>query len=231
MPRLFHPRTLAASVWLGVLAISGAQSTAPRAEAVRPGQAPFPANSYFPPQDRSEAVDPDKKLGVGDELTYEIAEDREGGFPRVVTAAGDIDVPPVGRIRVVGRTTVEAAAEIKRLLERDYYHKATVKLSIDRVSRTVVKAGEFTLSGEVRGVGPIVLVAGERLTVSQAILKGGGFGPFANQRKVQVTRSQSGVKNQFYVDVKDILEKGNTDKDVAVQDGDRIFVPRNILNF
>ena len=79
-------------------------------------------------------------------------------------------------------------------------------------------------------MGQLDLEAGARLTVSQAILKSGGFGAFANQRKVQVTRSEGGVTKQFYVDVKEILEKGRPEKDVLVQDGDRINVSRNIIN-
>jgi protein involved in polysaccharide export with SLBB domain len=89
----------------------------------------------------------------------------------------------------------------------------------------------ITISGEVRAVGPLDLVSGDRLTVSQAILKAGGFGPFANQRKVQVTRSEGGATKQFYVDVKEVLERGALDKEVVVQDGDRINVSRNIINF
>jgi protein involved in polysaccharide export with SLBB domain len=177
-----------------------------------------------------ESVDPDAKLGPGDELTIEIEQDREGGFPRLVSATGEIDVPPYGRVKIAGKTTAEAAAEIKHLLEKDYYFTATVKLSLDRRSRQLVKAGTVTISGEVRAVGPLDLEAGARLTVSQAILKAGGFGAFANQRKVQVTRSEGGVTKQFFVDVKEILEKGRLEKDVQVQDGDRINVSRNIIN-
>ena len=205
------------------------QGAVPRGEPVRsPGAVAPPA--YFP-QDRMEVVDPDKRLAAGDEITVEIEQDREGGFPKVVSATGEIDVQPVGRVKVAGKTTFEAQADIKRLLEKDYYYTATVRVSIDRRSRTVVKAGQITLSGEVRGVGPMDLMEGEKLTVSQAILKAGGFGAFANQRKVQVTRSEAGGTRQFYVDVKEILDKGAVGKDVAVQDGDRINVPRALIKF
>src|SRR5581483_11090361 len=49
------------------------------------------------PQERMSIVDPDKKLSAGDQVTVEIVEDREGGLPRVVTATGELDVPPLGR--------------------------------------------------------------------------------------------------------------------------------------
>lgn len=173
-----------------------------------------------------ESVDPDAKLGPGDELTLEIEQDREGGFPKIVSATGEIDVPPYGRVKVAGKTTAEAAADIKRLLEKDYYYTATVKLSLDRRSRAIVKAGTVTMSGEIRAVGPLDLEAGAKLTVSQAVLKAGGFLPFANPRRVQVTRSEGGVSKTFTIDVKQIIEKGAVDRDVPVMDGDRIFVPR-----
>lgn len=207
------------------------QSTAPRAEAVRPSYPVYPQTGGFPSAERMESVDPDAKLGPGDELTIEIEQDREGGFPRLVSATGEIDVPPFGRVKVAGKTTAEAAAEIKRLLERDYYYTATVRLSLDRRPRTAVKAGTVTISGEVRGVGSVDLEAGVRLTVSQAILKSGGFGPFANKKKVQVTRTEGGMSKQFYVDVNEILEKGRVEKDVELRDGDRINVSRAAIIF
>jgi len=209
-----------------------AQSAAPRGEAMRPGNQGAAAGSYFLPAERMESVDPDAKLGPGDFLTVVIEEDREPGIPKVVSATGEIDVSPLkGRVKVAGRTTAEAAAEIKRLLEKDYYYSASVKLSLDRRSATAVKAGTITLSGEIRMVGPLDLASGDRLTVSQAVLKAGGFSPFANQRKVQVTRTEGGVSKQFYVDVKEVLDRGAVAKDVYVQDGDRINVARNLINF
>src|SRR3954452_13550027 len=58
----------------------------------------------YPPQDRMSVLDPDKKLCAGDQVTLEIVEDRDGGLARVVTATGELDVPPLGRVRVAGKT-------------------------------------------------------------------------------------------------------------------------------
>jgi protein involved in polysaccharide export with SLBB domain len=170
-----------------------------------------------------EAVDPDKKLSPGDQVTYEIVEDKDGGIPRVVSATGELDVPPLGRVNVSGKTTREAEHDLKRRLEADYYYQATVKLSIDRVSPTIVKSGTILLSGEVRTVGALEMVAGVPLKLSEAILSAGGFGPWADDRKVQVTR-RDGRKQ--IVDVKDIIKNGNLAKDITLQDGDRVYVPQ-----
>jgi protein involved in polysaccharide export with SLBB domain len=231
MPRFRSPYAGLFAVLLLAKVTVLAQSTAPRGEAIRPGINSYPQAGSFSPVERMESVDPDAKLGPGDELTIEIEQDREGGFPRLVSATGEIDVPPYGRVKIAGKTTAEAAAEIKRVLEKDYYYTATVRLSLDRRPRTAVKAGTVTISGEVRAVGSIDLEAGTRLTVSQAILKSGGFGPFANKKRVQVTRTEGGVSKQFFVDVNEVLEKGRVEKDVEVRDGDRINVSRAAIIF
>ncbi len=220
------PDFLSRSLWLAV-ALCAAEVTAaaqviPRAVPVpgRPGMYTQPA---YPAGERMEAVDPDKKLSPGDQVTYEIVEDKDGGIPRIVSATGELEVPPLGRVNVAGKTTREAESDLKRRLEGDYYYKATVKLSIDRVSPTIVKSGQIYLSGEVRTVGAMEMVAGVPLKLSEAILNAGGFGPWADDRKVQVTRRNGGKQ---VIDVKDIIKNGNLDKDVTLQDGDRVYVPQ-----
>ncbi len=203
---------------LAIQASGGAQGPVPRAEAVRIPPAV--------PTERMEVVDPDKKLAAGDQVTVEIMEDRQGGLPRVVTATGELDVPPLGRVKVAGKTSVEAGRAIKRLLEEDYYYTATVRLSIDRVSPIVVKTGTVSISGEVKQVGEIPLISGETLTLSSAILRAGGWGTYANQRKVQLARMVNGESVIKNYDVKDILKRGDAKLDPVLQDGDRIMVPR-----
>lgn len=220
------PSCLTRYFWLSAaccaVEVTAAAQGVPRAVPVpgRPGM--YPQQGY-PAGERMEAVDPDKKLSPGDQVTYEIVEDKDGGIPRVVSATGELDVPPLGRVHVAGKTTREASSDLKRRLEVDYYYKATVNLSIDRVSPTIVKSGTIFLSGEVRTVGPLEMVAGVPLKVSEAILSAGGFGPWADDRKVQVTR-KSGAKE--IVDVKEVIQKGRLDKDITLQDGDRVYVPQ-----
>lgn len=217
-----RPRFL---LWVAVLC--AAEVTA-AAQGVIPRAAPVGRSGYaqpgYPPGERMEAVDPDKKLSPGDQVTLEIVEDRDGGLPRVVTATGELEVYPLGRVHVAGKTTNEASSDIKRKLEVDYYYKATVKLSIDRVSPTIVTSGTVYLAGEVRAVGPVEMISGTPLKLSEAILKAGGFGAWADDRKVQVVRRSGGAPQ--VVDVKEILQKGRVEKDITLQDGDRVYVPQ-----
>ena len=226
---------------------AGAQGFVPRAQPVPQGMQPqpgyqpgYPQQGYQPGyqqpgmgyQPQMSVVDPDKKLSAGDQVTLEIVEDRAGGFPRVVTATGELDVPPLGKVRVSGKTATDAAASIKSLLERDYYYNATVRLSIDQVSKGIVQQGSVQLSGQVRMVGPQMLIAGEALTVTGAILKAGGLTEWGNARKVQVSRqNKDGKSEKFEVDFKKITETGDVQSDPILQDGDRIFVPKVIVRF
>ncbi|HSI12914.1 MAG TPA: polysaccharide biosynthesis/export family protein [Chthoniobacter sp.] len=182
--------------------------------------------SGFMQQERMAMVDPDKKLSAGDQVTVEIMEDREGGLPRVVTATGDLDVPPLGRVKVSGRTATQAASEIKQALEKDYYYHATVRLNIDRISPVQVRQGIVYLSGEVRIIGAQELVAGEPLTLCNAILKAGGIGEWGNAKKVKLMRQKGGKTETIEVNFKAVIESGDVGKDPVLQDGDRIFVPK-----
>lgn len=229
-----------ASFAVALLAISvtgKAQGLAPRPQAYPaasggyPGGIPAtgvaqPAPGYLP-QERMAIVDPDKKLSAGDQVTIEIMEDREGGLPRVVTATGELDVPPLGRVKVAGRTATEAASEIRAALEKDYYYHATVRLAIDRVSPVQVRSGIVYLSGEVRVGGPQEIISGEALTLCNAILKAGGIGEWGNPEKVQLTRQKKdGSVETIVANYSKIIKEGDAKKDPILQDGDRIFVPK-----
>ena len=227
MPSLLIRLTGVATILLAAQLTGRSQGVVPRAVPVTPGYQAQPG--YAPQQERMQVVDPDKKLSAGDMVTVEIVEDKEGGLPRVVTATGQIDVPPVGRIQVSGKTTAEAGADIKRKLEADYYYHATVKLNIDRVSPIQVRAGTVILSGQVRIAGPQEMIAGEPLRLSNAILKAGGFTEWARQSKVRVTRQVNGATQSTEYDVKQIIEKGDEKADPILKDGDRIFVPKSII--
>jgi protein involved in polysaccharide export with SLBB domain len=185
-----------------------------------------PAATAVVPTQRSLLVDQNKKLSVGDVVSIQILEDRDAPVSKVVTATGELDVPPL-RVKVAGKTTTEAAAEIGRKLEAEYYHKATVRLSIDQVN-TKATMEKITVQGEVRAPGVLEVFAGDNLTLNEAILRVGGAKEFGNLSKVQVTR-RGGVKKE--VDVARIQRLGDVTKDMVLEDGDQVFVPRKWITF
>ena len=228
--RLIHWINLAVAI-LAIPAGSLAQQTVRRAETVNPGgsfDAPM-GNTMATVTQRAVLVDPNKRLGVGDQVAIEIVEDREGPISRLITATGDLEVPPLDRVHVAGKTTTEAAAEIKRLLLADYYHTVTVKLSIDRVN-VAAALGKIQISGEVGAPGVLEFNLADPMNLSEAILKAGNFKDFADRKKVKVTRTK-GAKREFTVDVQAVQRDGAADKDIQLEDGDRVFVPKVFIRW
>jgi protein involved in polysaccharide export with SLBB domain len=218
-------RLLVALFFVVTVAVSGGGAvgqSAPRAEPVAPIN---PGVGVGALERTSTIIDPDRKLQPGDQVSIMIEEDNEPEpVLKAVSAAGQLDISPLGSVKVAGLTAPQASAAIKRFLEGDYYFKATVRLSVERVN-VAASMGTIYLSGEVNGVGPQPIYAGRQLTLSQAVLNAGGFRKFADSRKVKVTRNEAGAPQTYTVDVKQVIERGRTDQDMELRDGDRVFVP------
>ena len=196
---------------------------------------PVPATGY--PQVapgraiRATAINPDRPLHVGDQVSLEIVEDKTGPSAKIVTATGEIDVPPLGRVHVAGKSCAEIESELKRKLEVDYYYTATVRVAIDSVTEEQVVFGKVYIAGAVRAPGPVLLDPAEHVTVSNIILKAGGFAQFAASDNVRVTRKdKNGQKRTFSVNVLGVWKAKNNAEDPEVLDGDYIYVPQKIVN-
>lgn len=178
-----------------------------------------------------DVLDASRPLGRGDVVNFRVVEDRDPAVSLQVTDSGDLEVPYIGRVRAAGKTPRAVAFEIKSLLEREYYHNATVIIGLDTEGQR--SPGRIYVTGAVRGgAGPQEIPPNEVFTVSKAILRAGGFADFANQRKVKLTRSKpDGSTETMVVDVKEIIEKGRLDLDVEVKPNDYILVTERMINF
>src|SRR5678815_2986938 len=110
---------------------------------------------------------------------------------------GELEVPYIGLVPASGRTCKELAYSVKAALEREYYYHATVIIAVEHVSDK--SRGKVYVTGQVKGQGPQEIPADETYTVSKAIIRAGGFGDFANKRKVKLTRKGG---QDFVVDLK-----------------------------
>ncbi len=175
------------------------------------------------------------KLRVGDTVSFQILEDRiwnplDAPKPLVVTDSGELDVPYIGRVVVVDKTCKQVADEIKASLEKDYYKKATVVLSLNVANRLW---GRVYIMGQVHNQGELDMQLNENLTAGEAILRAGGFADFANKNKVKLVRAAgaNGEKQTFDLDMEQILENGKTERDIILKPGDLIVVPSRLINF
>jgi protein involved in polysaccharide export with SLBB domain len=172
------------------------------------------------------ALDEKKKLGSNDYVSFRVVEDRDNESQRLrVNDNGELEVPYIGPVPAQGKTCKQLAYDIKGALEKEYYYHATVILALDRVSEK--SRGRVYVYGSVRQQGPQEIPADESYTASKAVIRAGGFGDFADKKKIKVTRKNG---ESFSVDLKDVIERGHTDKDVVLQPDDQIYVPQRLVN-
>jgi protein involved in polysaccharide export with SLBB domain len=189
------------------------------------------------------ALDDKVPLQPGDRISFRVIEDQDDAVPRIVTDTGEVDFPYIGRVKVQGMTCRQVALQLKRLLEVDYYKRATVIVGLDVISNVQEKVHDMVwVVGQVRQVGPLELTKQQPMTVSQVILRAGGFGEFADQRKVRLIRrgeaasvgaepavDSDGNKGEI-VDIKAVFD-GQSGADPVVQANDLIVVPKRLVNF
>ena len=229
IPRLFSDNVAASPVLAALLAllallVPATLSAQQREKSDLPSAAGMVAGTTS-----MDVLDSSRRLGFGDRLSYRVVQERRAPLSLVVTDSGEVEVPLIGRVRASGRTCRELAEAIKPMLQKEYFIHATVIIGLD--SASVKSRGTVYVSGQVRSQGPIEIPAEDRLTVSKAILKAGGFAEFSDSRKVKLVRNKpDGKVETIIVDVDAILTKGQIDKDPVLQADDRIIVPRKFIN-
>ncbi len=197
-------------------------TTAPKAQTA---DAP-PTSSTVLRTNDMEALDDKKKLGPNDFVSFRVVEDRDNESQRLrVNDNGELEVPYIGPVPAEGKSCKQLAHDIKAALQKDYYYHATVILALDRVSEK--SRGKVYVYGSVRAQGPQEIPADESYTASKAVIRAGGFGDFANKRKVKVTRKNG---QDFTVDLKRVIEEAHTDEDIVLQPDDQIYVPQRLIN-
>ncbi len=229
---LFHQRFLFCGIALAILSAVGMlRAETPGANSAKTDQSSG-ASAIVAGTTSMEVLDSTYRLGPGDRLSYRVVEERRQPVPLMIADSGELEVPLIGRVPARSRTCKELAQAIKPMLEREYFYKATVIISLDSVSSKA--RGRVYLSGQVRQQGPIEIPPDEKFTLSKAIFKAGGFSDFANHHKVKILRKPAnggGKAQTLMVDLDAVTVHGELDKDLELQPDDTIIVPEKFVNF
>ncbi len=177
------------------------------------------------------ALDDKRPLTAGDVLTYRVVEDRNQGVGLLVKETGEVDLPLIGNVKAAGRTCRQLAYAIKSILDQEYYYDATVIVSLDSFSNR--PRGVVYMRGAIANATPIPIQPNEELMLSKAILRAGGFTTYSNKRKVTVLRRKPGTNESetITVDMKQVLEEGKLDGDIALQPDDIVTVHQRGIVF
>lgn len=184
---------------------------------------------------KSREVGPGFTFRPGDTLELYVLEDStlDGKYP--VRQTGDVIISRLGRVQAVGKTTGEIEKDIEIRLERTQLKEATVIVDTSTVFENSTDASGRSkvavyLYGQVvkQGLQEIPSIRGRSVTCLDAIIHAGGFGPFANKKKVTIVRKTIDQGNYTLpVDLK-AVEEGHA-RDVELQAGDIIKVAAKIF--
>ena len=176
-------------------------------------------------------MDDKHQLEPGDRISFQIIEDKKPLVSLAVADSGELDVPYIGRVTVAGKTCRQLAADLKVMLEKDYYYRATVIIGLDSVNQV---RGQIFISGNIHNQGAMDLLFNHNLTAGEAILRAGGLDSHADKKSVMVIRnggSGASGKTNIIVNMVDVLEKGKIDQDVVLEPGDFIIIPTRMIQF
>lgn len=187
-----------------------------------------------------DVLDNTRPIRAGDVISIRVIEDRKEPRQMTVGVTGEMQAPYVGLVRAAGKTSRQLADELKVELEKSYFKKATVIVAIDRTMEERrggldyynVDMEFFTIFGQVLRQGKYELPPDEDITISQAILRAGGFAQFGNPKKVRLVRQIPGGESKtILVNCDDIMRKGNLNKDIFLRSGDVVIVDEKKVNF
>jgi protein involved in polysaccharide export with SLBB domain len=85
--------------------------------------------------------------------------------------------------------------------------------------------------GEVKREGIYRFKSGEPATILYLILKMGGLPPYANKKSIRILRmDEEGFESEIRVNAAPLLEEGNPEDDVELENGDRVVVPARTIS-
>ena len=138
----------------------------------------------------------------------------------------DISLRDGDSILIPTKTMIDPK-ETRELLDANFGIQASQTLNVAIIGE-VYRPGAYQLTAGQGGAGgkADITVKPEPPRLTQAIAIAGGIKPLANVREIQIKRStRTGNEQLLNVDLWALLETGNTDGDVILQEGDTIVIP------
>lgn len=188
----------------------------------RGGSIPYDVATFRPPDaPKAPAITAEYAVSTGDILAVAVFQADQLSKDYTVDAAGNIGLPLIGSVPVIGRTTGVIRQEIATRLGARYLRNPDVSVSVREAANR-----KITVDGAVRlpGVFPFT---GE-LTLIQAVALARGTDDTANPRRVAVFRTIDGTRMAAAFDLTSI-RRGKA-KDPAIYAGDVVVVDGSAAN-
>jgi polysaccharide export outer membrane protein len=162
--------------------------------------------------------DPAYRVGPRDLISVHVDEDAKLNGDRRVSEAGTINLPVLGDVSVLGKTTPEITQTVKKLLEDKYMQRASVDVQvIEFRSRPIAVIGAVKQPGNLGFSGRWMLL--------EALTAAGGLAENHGNVVYVLRRSDNGLSDQVTIDLDDLLVRGDQAVNVPIFANDLINVP------
>ena len=159
-------------------------------------------------------VTADYILGPGDKLLINLYGNTNKEVETTISREGKLTIPMIGPVNLLGKTFQDAEEYLKNKVMTEL-----IGTEVD-VSILDVRSINVYILGEAHKPGRYVMSG--LSSVSNALFVSGGVSEKGSLRNIQIKRNNKLISTyDFY----DFLLKGSLETDVALQDGDIVFIP------
>ncbi len=168
----------------------------------------------------------DYRLVTNDLVNIEVYNEPETRTVQRISASGEIAVPMLGSVKVVGLTLREAEKLISDLyVKGEYFVKPQVVMSMQAyVQRSVSIMGQVNRPGQID-----FQLERETMGLIQAVTMAGGFTRVAKLDAIKVIRTTETKEEQISVNVAAYLESKGSVNEFKLIPGDIVFVPERVF--
>ena len=179
----------------------------------------------FPPApvDASSNIDYTYVIGAGDSLSIVVWRNPELTMSVPVRPDGKIAAPLVDELMAQGRTSIELARDVEKVLS---------KYVRDPVVTVLVTGFVGPYSEQIRVVGeaarPQALPYKQKMTILDVMIAVGGLTDFAAGNSATILRTAQGNK-QYAVRLRDLVKRGDMSANVDMRPGDILIIPQSFF--
>lgn len=177
-------------------------------------------------------LDASYRLGAGDRINMDVFNVPDYSREYPVLSDGTVNLPLIGVVPLQGLTLEQATEELTNRYQR-YIRRPAITLSLVSsrpiqlaIVGEVKRPGSYTVSASATTSGAAGISGTPTLT--QALQLAGGVTELANIRSIEIRRPlphNPGMTSKVEVNLWELLQSGNLNQDIPLQDGDTVLVP------
>lgn len=167
------------------------------------------------------ADDPAYRIGPRDLIAVHVDEDKTLDGDHRVSETGFINMRLLGDVQVAGKTALEAAAQVRRLLIEKYMQKASVDVEVKEF-----RSRPISVIGAVKQPGALPFSG--RWTLLEALTAVGGLSEDHGSVVYVTRRPANGLDDQLTIDLEDLFARGVKEVNIPLFPNDLVNVPGTI---